>query len=185
MRIEILIAGRGGQGILLMGRVLGKALSRYTNYYVIGSESYAAEVRGGDSRVDLIVSDREEEADFIRVYRANIAIFMHQTQLEVYREFVDKNATVFIDKTNLFDQSLVPSSWRSYIEPYTYIAEKILGLSRVANMIALGHMILETRIIDIDKVEEILIGEFRDDKDLLEKNIRALRYYSQKKLELP
>ena len=184
MRIEILIAGRGGQGILLMGRILGKALSRYTNYYVIGSESYAAEVRGGDSRVDLIISDREEEADFIRVYRANIAIFMHQAQLEAYREFVDKNATVFIDKTNLFDQDLVLSSWRSYVEPYTYIAEKVIGLGRVANMIALGHMVLETKIIDVDKIEEIITEEFREDKDLLEKNIKALRYYYQKRLDL-
>lgn len=180
MRIEILITGRGGQGILFMGRLLGKALSKYTNYYVIGSESYSAEVRGGDSRVDIIIADREEDADFIKVYRANIAIFMHQAQLEAYKDLVDERGVVFIDKSNLSDPSIIPRTWIVYSEPYTDIARTIIGLARVANLIALGHMIHETKLIDPKGVENVILEEFSYDNDLLEKNLRAFRYYLEK-----
>ncbi|MEM2021112.1 MAG: 2-oxoacid:acceptor oxidoreductase family protein, partial [Zestosphaera sp.] len=71
VRHEILMIGRGGQGVLLLGRILGLAASKYSDLYVTGSETYASETRGGESRVDLIIADNPEDIDYIRVRRAN------------------------------------------------------------------------------------------------------------------
>ncbi|OYT45286.1 MAG: 2-oxoglutarate oxidoreductase, partial [Desulfurococcales archaeon ex4484_42] len=41
MRHDLLIAGRGGQGILVLGYVLGLALVKYEGMYVVEMESYS------------------------------------------------------------------------------------------------------------------------------------------------
>ncbi|MEZ0290218.1 MAG: 2-oxoacid:acceptor oxidoreductase family protein [Sulfolobales archaeon] len=180
LRLEILIAGRGGQGILLIGRILGKAIAKYTNYYILASESYSAEVRGGDSRVDLIIADTYDEADFIKVRSADIALFMHQSQLEAYLRLVKENATIFIDQTNIIDHSVMReiSSSKVYLRPYTEIAERVFGTGRIANIIALGHMIKTTRIVDPEAVERVIIEEVP--REWLELDRRAFRYSVEK-----
>ncbi|MEM4491540.1 MAG: 2-oxoacid:acceptor oxidoreductase family protein [Sulfolobales archaeon] len=176
MRLEILIAGRGGQGILLLGHILGKAIAKYTNLHILGSEIYAAETRGGDSRVDLVVADREEDADFIKVMRADIALFMHQLQLDAYKDLVRDGAVVFLDKSNV--SSIPQRNWRIYLEPYTDIAEKEIGTSRVANLVALGHIVKVTSIVPPGAIEDVIKEVVS--KEWVDINIKAFRYFTQR-----
>ena len=146
MRKEFLAAGRGGQGILLLGHILGHAAAKYTDLYVTVTESYDAETRGGDSRVDIVIADRPEELDYFRVRRSDIALFMYPEQLMKYGGLVRDGATVFVDSYYIGE---VPEStkWVVKSAPYTRIAEDELGTHVVANMIALGHIIKETGLI--------------------------------------
>lgn len=176
MRTEILIAGRGGQGILLLGHILGRAIAKHTNLYILGSEVYAAETRGGDSRVDLVVADKEEEADYIKVMKADIAIFMHQLQLDAYKDLVREGATVFIDRSNA--TNIPQKGWNVYLEPYTDIAEKEVGNIRVANMVALGHLVKVTSIVPPEAVEDTIREVVA--KEWVDINIKAFRYYLSK-----
>jgi len=173
LRIEVLIAGRGGQGILLLGHILGKAVAKYTNFYILGSETYAAETRGGDSRVDLVIADREEEADFVKVMGADIAIVMHQLQLDAYGHLIKDGALVFLDKSNV--TGVPPRSWRVFLEPYTDIAEREFGTPRVANMVALGHLVRQTSLAPPEGVEEVIRETVP--KGWVDVNIRAFRYF--------
>ncbi|MCX8185018.1 MAG: 2-oxoacid:acceptor oxidoreductase family protein [Sulfolobales archaeon] len=173
MRVEVLIAGRGGQGILLLGHILGAAIAKYTDLHVLGSEIYAAETRGGDSRVDLVVADREEEADFIKVAKADIALFMHQLQLDAYRDLVRDGATVFLDKSNI--TNIPQRNWRIYLEPYTDIAEREIGSSRVANIVALGHLVKITSIVTPEAIEKVI--EEIVSREWIDLNIKAFRYF--------
>jgi 2-oxoglutarate ferredoxin oxidoreductase subunit gamma len=173
LRIEVLIAGRGGQGILLLGHILGRAVAKYTNLYILGSEIYAAETRGGDSRVDLVIADREEEADFIKVMGADIAIVMHQLQLDAYSHLIKDGAVVFLDKSNV--TSVPQRKWRVFLEPYTDIAEREFGTPRVANMVALGHLVRQTSLVPPEGVEEVIRETVP--KDWVDVNIRAFRYF--------
>ncbi len=150
MRKEFLAAGRGGQGILILGHVLGLAAAKYTGLYVTGTESYDAETRGGDSRVDLIFTDSQDELDYFKVRSADIALFMYSDQLLKYRRLVGNEAIVFIDSS--FHIPELRSSWQVYRVPYTDMAEEKLGTHVVANMIALGHIIRKTGLIDREAV---------------------------------
>lgn len=169
-KYEIIIAGRGGQGILLMGHILGIAAAKYQGLFVTGTESYGAETRGGDSRADVIIASKEDELDFIKVRKANIAIFMYSDQVLKYQKLVAPNAYVFLDQTYI---SNVPrSDWKVFFAPYTEIAERILNTSRVANMIALGHMIGITKIIPINALINAIKESVK--KAWVEVNIKAL-----------
>lgn len=171
MKIEILLVGRGGQGILLLGRVLGVAMSKYANLYVTGVESYASETRGGESRVDLIVSDKSEEMDYVKVLNADIALFMYPYNLVKYSEVLKRDAYVFINST--FVKEHPYTTQKVFMRPYNEIAEKVAGTSRVANMVALGHIIAKTGVQKAEYVEKALKEIISE--NLYDVNVKALR----------
>ncbi|MFA5079206.1 MAG: 2-oxoacid:acceptor oxidoreductase family protein [Dehalococcoidia bacterium] len=57
-RLEIRIAGSGGQGVILAGIILAEAAVLEGNY-AAQSQAYGPEARGGSSRTDVILSDME------------------------------------------------------------------------------------------------------------------------------
>jgi 2-oxoglutarate ferredoxin oxidoreductase subunit gamma len=57
-RLEIRIAGSGGQGVILAGIVLAEAAVLEGNF-AAQSQTYGPEARGGSSRTDVILSDIE------------------------------------------------------------------------------------------------------------------------------
>lgn len=173
MKYEILIAGRGGQGILIIGRVLGIAVSKYSNLYVTCSESYVAETRGGDSRADIIISDKEEELDFIKVRRANIALFLHPAQLPKFANLLSSDTTLYIDETYLSGE-LSRAYPKTYKVPYSKLASDVLGNIRVANMVALGHLIATSKILRPEAVEKAI--EEAIDSRWVEINKKAFRF---------
>jgi Pyruvate:ferredoxin oxidoreductase and related 2-oxoacid:ferredoxin oxidoreductases, gamma subunit len=135
VRTEIILAGKGGQGILLAGYLIGYSVAKFTDYQVSSTEEYGAETRGTDSKMDIVIAD--EEIDFIGAERADIAIFMFKDQAAKYAKYVKDGATVIIDST-LVNAGSLPRSWRVMGLPFTELAEKNLGTPRVANMIMLG-----------------------------------------------
>lgn len=168
-RIEIIIGGRGGQGILVMGHILGKALVN-KGCYVVNSEHYSAETRGGFSRSDLIVWLEEEEPDSILISKADYAIFMYPEQMVMYEGYVSEDAEVFIDSS--FELS-APIKWtKAHLKPFTEVARRELGTERVANMVALGYFIGKTGLVDVEAVAKVIEETVR--KDWVDINIKAL-----------
>jgi len=172
MRRELIIAGRGGQGILLLGHIIGVAVAKFSNYYVTGTETYSAETRGGDSKVEIVIADTPEELGYIKVRRADLAIFMYGEQLLKYGGLVGPNALVFVDSTFIDPSSISRTDWVIKPAPYTKIAEE-LGSPRVANMVALGHFIGVTKLLSEEAVENAIMHEVR--KEWVEINRKAYR----------
>ena len=167
---EILIGGRGGQGILLTGYLLGKAFIE-EGYYVVNSETYSAETRGGFSRSDLIIIKGEEEPDLIRISNADIAIFMYPEQMEAYSSLVSDDATVFIDST--FASKPYKPWGKVYLYPFTDVAREKLDTSRVANIVALGYFIAKTGLLSLETVEKIIKSNVK--KSWVTINLKAVK----------
>ncbi|RLG59986.1 hypothetical protein DRN87_04800 [Candidatus Geothermarchaeota archaeon] len=177
-RYQILIGGRGGQGILLAGYILGKALIR-EGYYVVNSETYSAETRGGFSRSDLIIMKGEEEPDLIRIRKADIAIFMYPEQMVQYADLVSDDATVFIDGS-FTDKAY--REWKSiYIYPFTKIAREELNNPRVANMVMLGYFAGKTELVSLESLKEAIRNTVK--KDWIDINIKAVSLGYSRALE--
>ncbi|OYT39282.1 MAG: 2-oxoglutarate oxidoreductase [Desulfurococcales archaeon ex4484_58] len=170
MKHEVLVIGRGGQGILLFGRVLGVAAAKYAQLHVSATESYGSETRGTESRVDMIISDKLEEIDYIKVRKATIFLVMYPFNLEKYMDMISDNACIFLNATYIEDFPEKPD-WKIHRAPYTEIAEKETGTIRTANIVALGHVVGKTGIVKpehvIDAIREIVPSKW------LELNIKA------------
>jgi 2-oxoglutarate ferredoxin oxidoreductase subunit gamma len=168
-RYEIIIAGRGGQGILLAGYLMGRALIE-KGYYVVNSETYSAETRGGDSRSELVVTIGEEP-DLIRIRKADIAIFMFDEQMEKYSKWVKDEALVILDSTYIKEPY---KPWKEvYSFPFSRLAEEELGSIRVANMVMLGSFSAITGLYDIDTVKRVTEGHVKE--QWKEINLKAIQ----------
>ncbi|MEM3832077.1 MAG: 2-oxoacid:acceptor oxidoreductase family protein [Thermoprotei archaeon] len=151
MRTEILIAGRGGQGIQLMGYLLGYAFTKYGEKYAVQTEEYGASTRGGESYAELIVSDSQDELEYFKVRKADIAIFMFQQAWDSLINKINENTII------IFDSTLVkPSKGIKYGIAASDIARNEFKISTVANMIMLGAFSAITKLITPDVLEKVI-----------------------------
>ncbi|TFG60799.1 MAG: pyruvate ferredoxin oxidoreductase, partial [Spirochaetales bacterium] len=55
-KTQVRLAGFGGQGIVLAGMVLGKAVSLFEGANAVMTQSYGPEARGGACSADVVLS---------------------------------------------------------------------------------------------------------------------------------
>ncbi|MEM4224818.1 MAG: 2-oxoacid:acceptor oxidoreductase family protein [Desulfurococcaceae archaeon] len=154
MKYEILIVGRGGQGVLLFGRVLGLAASKYANLYAVVTESYAAETRGGESRSDVIIANSMEEIPYVKVTEPDIAVFLYPFKIQYYKSILKQKTLVVVD------EEYVPSDlfkeFRVVSKRFSELAEKNVGTRRVANVVILGRILREIKVLGFDHVKKAI-----------------------------
>jgi len=166
-RVEIIVGGYGGQGILLAGFIIGNAaiMKGYNATYL---PSYGPEARGGRC-ASRVVIDTEKDIDYPLIRLADYLIIMYQ---EAYNTYIDilKNGGVLI-----VDEDLVKLDERSkkakvYKIPATRIAEK-LGRRIVANIVMVGAFTAISGLIDPETMKESVIQGVRG--RYLELNMKA------------
>ncbi len=147
MRNEIRISGFGGQGVVLAGYILGKALALYEDLEAVMTQSYGPEARGGASSSNIVVSD--EPIDYPFVQEPDILVALSQ---EAYTKF---RPTAKPDALCLIDEDLVtpfPDDQLHRI-PATKLAEE-LGRRIVANVVMLGFFTSVSGLVKRESMEE-------------------------------
>ncbi len=171
MEEKIFIAGFGGQGVVLAGKVLSQA-ALYEGKHILGMVSYGAEMRGGASMSSVIISD--EEIDCPIVEEASIVIALSQEAYDKYKLKVKKGGLLLVDSSRVkIDQE------REGITiiriPTTEIAEE-LGNVKVSNMLWVGVVLEKTKIVKTESALESLSSIFSGHrKNLLYINELALK----------
>lgn len=166
---KIIIAGAGGQGVMLLGKVLVTAAMR-ENKFVTWLPAYGAEVRGGAAHCAVTISDREIGSPFID--KADTLIIMNGPSLAKFRARI-KNKGLFILNSSLITLA-VGGKFDTLQFPFTEMAEK-LGNGKIANMVALGVFVAKKNIVNIKTVFDCLEEMAPKDKlGLIEINRQAL-----------
>ncbi len=140
MRKEIRIAGFGGQGVVLAGYILGKALTLYDGFEAVMTQVYGPEARGGASSANLLVSD--EPIDYPIVERPDILVALSQEAYSKFRPTATPDALILIDEELV---EPLPNDDPHRI-PATRFAEE-LGRRLVANVVMLGFFTAVTRLV--------------------------------------
>lgn len=82
-RIEVKFVGFGGQGIGLLGRVVGKAASIYDGKHAVFTQVYGPEARGGASYSSVVI-DEDEKIDYPYADNPDIMVIMSQEGLHKF-----------------------------------------------------------------------------------------------------
>jgi 2-oxoglutarate ferredoxin oxidoreductase subunit gamma len=168
---EVIIAGFGGQGVMLMGRLLAYA-GMLEGKNVAWMPSYGPEMRGGTANCTVIISS-EEIASPVVPYPKSI-IVMNKPSLDKFEATVQKDGLIIINES-LIDQKVKRDDVRIVRVPANDIAKK-LGNLRVANMVALGTYVKKSGVVKLKTIfkalEKVLAGR---NKKLLELNKEALK----------
>ena len=147
---KIIIAGFGGQGVVLSGAVIAKA-SIFEDKNVTGMVSYGAEMRGGTANASIIVSDHEIASPFVTC--PDVAIILNQPSLDKFESVVADGGTIIMN-TSMTERELQRDDLNSVKINASNIARE-MGNVKIANIIALGAFIGKTKLL---KEESILLA---------------------------
>jgi 2-oxoglutarate ferredoxin oxidoreductase subunit gamma len=147
-KVEIRMAGFGGQGIVLLGNIIGKAASIYNNCYAALTQSYGPESRGGSCRAELIISDQAIEYPYI--VTPGVLVILSQ---EAYNEFGSKapEGTLLLVDSELVKIDKPPAA-KLWTIPASRMAQE-LGRPVVANIIMLGFLSSHSDIVPREALE--------------------------------
>ncbi len=185
--ISLRFAGIGGQGNILMGIVLARALIK-EGKWVVQSQSYTAQVRGGPSHCDVLFS--EEWIDYPKAETFDVLFALHPSAIMRHYSLLKKNGVFFVDTSlmnmesfSCMDPETLPTGFPIEV---CRITRKILGFpftkaaidkfhtGVVANMMGLGALVRVTGIVDIETLKETVTETVK--KKYVNMNIEAIDY---------
>ena len=169
MHSEIIMAGFGGQGVLLIGKLLAYAGMK-SGKEVTWMPAYGPEMRGGTCNCTVVLSDKKIGSPITN--RPDGLIVLNLQSLDKFEEKVAKGGTVVVN-TSLVNR--LPK--RDDIKVVSVAANDIAvesGSPKAANMVALGAFLGATGVADIGVVMETLKESLAAKQKLIPINEAAL-----------
>lgn len=163
---EIRFGGVGGQGIVLAGRLLGRAAALFDGKDAVCTQTYGPEARGGASRADVVISDGPVDYPFVT--DADILAVFFQEAYTRFRSRLKPGGTLIID-TGLVKPSAEDENVCGL--PATQIAEE-LGSRVVANIVMLGYLVEKTGVVSRESIEQAIRTTVK--KSLVDLDLKAL-----------
>ncbi len=167
---KVIIAGFGGQGVMLMGQLLSYTATA-TELNTLWFPSYGPETRGGTANCSVTISEGNVNSPVIST--PDSIIIMNKPSLDKFQKKLKKAGNLFLNSSLVTDVEL-----RDDVNVYPVAANDIaikLGNLKVANMVMLGAYLEVTKLFDPEKVLEILKKKFTGSKAaLIEINKEAL-----------
>ena len=188
MKLDILLVGVGGQGILTTSNILARAALK-AGVNVVTAETHGMAQRGGSVEVHVRLGD--VYAPLIPVGGADYAISLEPVEILRYTQYLNEDTTVILN-----DRPIVPPSVSAGLGRYpeineilealkditknvklvsaSKIAEEVAGTIQATNVVVVGML---ARLADLPFDYEILeevVKEFFP-KRLVEPNLKALK----------
>jgi 2-oxoglutarate ferredoxin oxidoreductase subunit gamma len=181
LRLELIIAGFGGQGVLFTGNLIAQA-SMLADYHVTYLPVYGPEMRGGTCNCTVIISDNPIASPL--VLNPSFLIILN---LPSFLKFIPrlKNKGRAIINSDLVKPEKIDNiealqkKYKLYFVPVNSLAES-LGKPMLANICALGAFYKISKIFSKQNFEEALkymLGESK--AHLIEPNLKAFELGSK------
>ncbi|MGM0445319.1 MAG: 2-oxoacid:acceptor oxidoreductase family protein [Bacillota bacterium] len=170
MKEEIILAGFGGQGIMLMGKLISYAGMK-EDKEVSWMPSYGPEMRGGTANCTVIVSDKKIPSPMSS--NPDTIIVMNLPSLDKFLPKVKSGGTVLLN-SSLIEKEVTRDDVKVIKVAANEIANE-LGNAKVANMVMLGSYLSEKDIIKQETVKKSLESVLSArNQELIDINIEAL-----------
>ena len=182
MKIDIILSGVGGQGILSIAVVIGEAALK-DGLFMKQSEVHGMSQRGGDVQSNLRISDQPIASDLIAKGSADIIISLEPMEALRYLPYLKKdgwvvtNSKPFVNIPNYPELDKIMDAIDALPNKVILDIEQIaknLGAPRSANIVMLGAA---SPFIGIDyaKLEDGIRSIFeRKGEDIVAINLKAL-----------
>jgi 2-oxoglutarate ferredoxin oxidoreductase subunit gamma len=168
---EVLMAGFGGQGMLLAGKILAHA-AMGDGLEVSWLPSYGPEMRGGTANVIVCLSSEPIGSPLVTAPRGLVA--MNRPSLDKFADKVKPGGVILYNAT-LIDESPDRPDCRVHGIDSRALAERS-GTVRAANFVMLGAWVAASGAIDPSSVERAIAEEFKGPKEkFVPSNLAAFR----------
>ena len=182
MKKDIILAGVGGQGILSIATVIGKAALK-ENLYMKQAEVHGMSQRGGDVQSNLRISDKPIASDLIPTGQCDLIISLEPMEGLRYLPYLSAEGwlvtseTPFVNIPNYPETELLITEINKLPHKVVLNVDKVakeVGSARVANIVLLGATIPFLGIA-YEKVQDSIREIFqRKGDEIVQLNLKAL-----------
>ncbi|MCE7739227.1 MAG: 2-oxoacid:acceptor oxidoreductase family protein [Candidatus Heimdallarchaeota archaeon] len=171
-RVEIRFAGFGGQGIGLMGRLVGEAVSLLEEgKNSVMTQSYGPESRGGASSTDVVIE--EGEIDYPKATELDYFVALSEEAYQKYIPKLKEGGILFVEEDLVTLDENAKKAKKIFKIPATKIAES-LGSRLYANIAMLGFVCANTKGIFSEEAMITIMKE-KIKARFVEKNLIAFQ----------
>lgn len=168
-RYEIRYGAVGGQGIITAGALLVDIAVEKENKYALESPTYTATVRGGATKVDVIISD--EKILFPQASAIDFFVCTYQKPYDLYKSRLKDDAIVILD-SNLVKDLGDTKNWQVHQVPIINETKKQLGNIVLTSVVTLAMTQKLTHIVNYDNMVNFI--EHWAPKGFTELNMKAI-----------
>jgi 2-oxoglutarate ferredoxin oxidoreductase subunit gamma len=149
---EVIIAGFGGQGVILAGRLLAQTAMN-TGKEVTFMPSYGAEMRGGTANSMVVIADEPIASPLVS--RPDSLIAMNKASLNKFAPQVKTGGLLIMNSSLIDNKPDIDKSINILAIPVDDIAIE-LGNQKSANMVALGAYLQRRGLFSVDAAAKSL-----------------------------
>jgi 2-oxoglutarate ferredoxin oxidoreductase subunit gamma len=165
--IQIRLSGFGGQGIMLVGALLGQA-GVLEKRYASASNAYGAQARGAWCKSEVILSD--VPIDFPHLTVPDFLFVMSQNSYDMYFEDVREAGIICYDQGQVVPKENAKVKQLGLLA--TEYAVKKLNNPQAANLILLGFFIETTHVVTTKAIRKAI--DLNVSKRFRDVNLNAL-----------
>lgn len=172
MKYSILLAGFGGQGILVMSKMIAKAATE-EGKEVTWMPSYEGGKRGGATISTVIISDKKVLCPVSSEGETDVVVVMDQRSMNEYQDFVKPNGYLFVNSSIIREESK-----REDVNVIKIPANKIadeLGATRSANMVMCAHLVKTLGFVEVENVFNQIAEAFLGNEEAISINKEAFK----------
>lgn len=149
-KTEIRVSGFGGQGVILLGYLIGKAAALNAGKNATLNQAFGPEARGSACSAQVIVD--EDKILYPYLTKPDILICMSQEAYTKFEPELKNDGLLLIDE-DLVKEPKQRGKIKMYRVPATRLAEE-LGRKIVLNIVMLGFFTAISNLIDHDAVRK-------------------------------
>ncbi|MCD6097496.1 2-oxoacid:acceptor oxidoreductase family protein [bacterium] len=166
-KLEIRLAGSGGQGLITAGMILAKAAVLTGRLNSVQTQSYGPEARGGASRSDVIISSYEE-IYYPKARKLDLLLAFNEESYYKYIPLLKEEGVLIVD------EDYVPEVREKNAVRFPFIrtAKTEIGTPIAANIIAVGFIGGLIKVVGEKALKEAVASSFNE--AFREKNLKAL-----------
>jgi len=168
MQVEILIAGSGGQGIILIGNIIGKAAT-LNGMFATQVSTHGSSQRGTPVQTEVIISDKPIKFGFVQ--KPDFFIVMSFRGFHEFGKKIVEDTKIFIDSDRVKDFHM------NYPGKYTSLSAstiaKEMGNPLGSNFVMLGKFLSNIDFLNLQTVEKAITQNTPE--EFISKNLEALR----------
>jgi 2-oxoglutarate ferredoxin oxidoreductase subunit gamma len=171
MQTELLVAGFGGQGVMMIGQLMAFAAVAESNFALF-YPSYGPAMRGGTANCTVIVGTETIGSPVLSEHK-NI-IVMNLPSLVKFEKSVEKDGNLIIN-SSLISQKSTRTDVHSFYIPANEIATSV-GANLAANIVILGSFLKLTKFAAYETVEKMIQKKFSNKGEkVVTINLNALK----------
>ncbi|PSM52734.1 2-oxoglutarate:acceptor oxidoreductase, gamma subunit [Campylobacter blaseri] len=156
MSYQLRFVGVGGQGVILAGEILASAKIKLGGYGVKAS-TYTSQVRGGPTKVDILLSDDEILYPYAIEGEIDFMIATAQLSYNSFKDGVKDGGVIVVEPNLVKPNDEDRKKWKIYEIPIISIAKDKIGNVITQSVVALGVAVGFTKVLDKDIVKNEML----------------------------